>query len=181
MIATEGSVLSVHEFNNSWIGVELLNDGFWFYSLLIVYTCLFSLSQVLCTVDFCSFTIRNYAELYHSSIKKLKIWGSYNLVFDWYSLIILRVKIVFKLFFSYNYVLHTGKLIGLTAFWSLFMCTGVCAMHILCILLRLGEQMSTSFLLHRRITYLLCIFFIPALQFSCFRFESLATYTFSIH
>lgn len=61
------------------------------------------------------------------------------------------------------------------------MCTGICAMHILCILLRLGEQMSTSFQLHRRITYLLCIFFIPALQFSCFRFESLATYTFSIH
>lgn len=49
------------------------------------------------------------------------------------------------------------------------MCTGICAMHILCILLRLGEQMSTSFLLHRRITCLLCIFFIPALQFSCFR------------
>lgn len=117
MIATEGSVLSVHEFNNSWIGVELLNDGFWFYSLLIVYTCLLSLSLVFCTVDFCSFTIRNYAELYHSSIKILKIWGSYNLVFDWYSLIILRVKIVFKLFFSYNYVLHTGKLIGLIDFW----------------------------------------------------------------
>lgn len=40
---------------------------------------------------------------------------------------ILRVKIVFKLFFSYNYVLHTGKLIGLTDFEytaeSLFMFT----------------------------------------------------------
>lgn len=61
------------------------------------------------------------------------------------------------------------------------MCTGICAMHILCILLRLGEPMSTSFCFIEELRVYYVFFLIPALQFSCFRFESLATYTFSVH